>query len=340
MELREALNDVPIPDASRSISPVDLDLDRDQLLSSLAGSSSATVQSAADTSAASCGVEPTSRREDDDHPVFPQLRLPSQRMQNVHERPCIQLLLVCIAYANTRYGVSHRACDFLLRCLRVIFIMAGVIIATSDFPIKLQTVQHRLQLTDRFHSLVTCLNCKRIHPKDITYETHPNCSGCGGSLWDLPERSRYTTMLGRRPPPPTPKLLTPYRPIKYALRDIFTSHPELVDLCMRWQDKASEDGVYERVMDGKIWKEMRRRDGSLFFDRNIRDSLRIGIFINMDWCVPFNLVRLNELAYRSQVQSYYQPFCAISFEWTVLNHDRKFTANSQVCTRSLLYIRF
>jgi hypothetical protein len=214
---------------------------------------------------------------------FPSLQLPSQRLQNAHDHPCIQLLLAVLAYVNVRYGVSHRACDFLLRCLRIIFVMAGIITATSDFPIKLQTVQQRLQLTDRFKNLLTCPECKRIHPDGSTYESQCACSACGAPLWDVPMIPRYTTMLGRRPPPPIPKLTTPYRPLKDALCDMFTSCPELIDLCMNWQDVPSQDGVYARVMDGRIWREIRRVDGSLFFDRNKRDSLRVGIFMNMDW---------------------------------------------------------
>jgi hypothetical protein len=222
-------------------------------------------------------------REDKSTFSFPPLRLPSERMQNAHEHPCIQLVLVVLAYVNVRYGVSHRACDFLLRCLRVIFIMAGLIVATSNFPTKLQTVQHRLQLTDRFKNLITCPECKRIHPECSTYDSQPACSACGALLWDVPAIARYTTMLGRSNPLPTPKLTTPYRPLKDAFRDLFTSCPELISLCMSWQDVPSQDGVYTRVMDGRIWREIRRKDGSLFFDQNERDSLRVGVFINMDW---------------------------------------------------------
>ncbi|KAI0032169.1 hypothetical protein K488DRAFT_34530, partial [Vararia minispora EC-137] len=41
--------------------------------------------------------------------------------------------------------------------------------------------------------------------------------------------------------------------------------------------------VYTCVMDGKVWKTLPRKDGSLFFDPAKRDVLRVGIFVNVDW---------------------------------------------------------
>jgi hypothetical protein len=276
----------PDPFVSYSAAPIDdlgfddlgFDLDQSQP-SPLARSSAATSTT---NSANSCAANVT-RTPEADALNFPRLQPPSRRMQNAHRLPCIQLVLLVLAYLNTKYGVSHRACDFLLRCLRIIFIMIGIITSEDDFPIKLQTVQHRLQLTDRFQILVTCPECQKIYPKGVTYESQRNCSACNGPLWDVSTISRYTTLLGRRPPPPTPKLTTPYRPLKDAFHDMFTAHPELVDLCMLWQDTPSEAGVYERVMDGLIWQGLRHKDGTPFFDRSERSVLRIGIFINMDW---------------------------------------------------------
>jgi hypothetical protein len=53
---------------------------------------------------------------------------------------------------------------------------------------------------------------------------------------------------------------------------------------MAWQRIPSDAGEFVSIMDGQVWKNLRCKDGSLFFDPGERKRLRIGIFMNLDWC--------------------------------------------------------
>lgn len=81
----------------------------------------------------------------------------------------------------------------------------------------------------------------------------------------------------------TPKLCLPYKSIKKSLRD-FLQFPGKEDDCVSWKQIRRSPDVLSDFQSGKVWKELRRDDGHLFFNTDINThDLEIGLTLAYDW---------------------------------------------------------
>ena len=72
-----------------------------------------------------------------------------------------------------------------------------------------------------------------------------------------------------------------YMPLLYYLRN-FLNRPYFDHLCNEWKKTISEEGVYEDVFDGKIWKDFQEYNGVPF----LSESYTYGLMLNIDWFKP------------------------------------------------------
>jgi hypothetical protein len=91
--------------------------------------------------------------------------------------------------------------------------------------------------------------------------------------------------LRQKAPKQLPKLVTPYRPLGSMLVDLFDQNDKLNGLLDTWKALSSSPGVYNRPMDGLIWKSLKTSTGELFFDQACSNEVCIGVTLAMDWLI-------------------------------------------------------
>ena len=214
-------------------------------------------------------------------PVLP--RPPAhEAYMNSHGLWFIRAVLLLVAFLHAKHHVTFRACAILLFGLRLIFISLGLIAKDDDMPITLNTVIKRLDLQDRFTILPACSACHRIFPPIIARDSQ--CPDCNIALFNPKPPTLSQIIHG--PSKPSPILSVPFCPLSSLLID-FLAQPGIEDAVEEWRtDEPSPPGEYNRVMDGRVWKEIQDCNGKPFFDEDSlteKGELRIGVNISLDW---------------------------------------------------------
>jgi hypothetical protein len=194
----------------------------------------------------------------------------------------IRAVLLLAAFLHAKHHVTFRACAILLFGLRLIFLSLGLIAKDDDMPITLNTVIKRLDLQDRFTILPACPKCHRIFPPSIS--SNSQCPDCNIALFNPKPPTLSQIIHG--PSKQSPLLSVPFCPLSSLLVD-FLAQPGIEDAVEEWRtDEPSPPGEYNRVMDGRVWKEIPDCNGKPFFDEDSlteKGELRIGVNISLDW---------------------------------------------------------
>ncbi|KAI0366608.1 hypothetical protein BV20DRAFT_913843, partial [Pilatotrama ljubarskyi] len=150
-------------------------------------------------------------------------------------------------------------------------------------PTMLKTTLRRLDLTDKFHILIECPQCRRLY-KPMIRNHSVQCISCGVPLFSHPSRTIFLRLLGKTPPTPIPKSVSPLRLISAAIMYL-VRQPGMEAELEAWEERQiPPPGEYHSIQDGQVWKTIKGSDGELFFgpDRD-RDELHIAVTFHVDW---------------------------------------------------------
>ena len=211
-------------------------------------------------------------------------------------------VMLFILLWSTCYGVSANAVNalvsFLHYFLKFLAKFAPVLVALSSiFPKSLHMLHKHVGLNkDDFTKYVVCKSCHSIYlyedcfeklsngqsvPITCTYYAfpqHPNMSqrkACGHRL--LKE-----IVLKNGAAKYYPLHVYCYNGVIKSLLNILGSDHK-VQLCEKWRNRCVPPNTLADIYDGKIWKEMKWKDGSRFFDK----EHNLGLMLNCDWFPPF-----------------------------------------------------
>lgn len=226
-----------------------------------------------------------------DLPVIPPPRPPSEVYDSSHRLWYIRSILLLIVFLHTRHHVTFRACDLALSTVRSIFVALQLIESSDSMPSTLTTALKRLDLTDRFHILIECPQCRRLlRPEIINPQTR--CPVCGVPLFSHGSRSILLRLFGRAPTTSIPKAVTPFRLLSAALVYLLRQ-PGIEKHMDAWRyRRPPPPGVFSCIQDGRRWKTIEGYDGKQFFGPDFNGELRIGVILHVDWyvstCKPWN----------------------------------------------------
>ncbi|TBU21201.1 hypothetical protein BD311DRAFT_679081, partial [Dichomitus squalens] len=96
---------------------------------------------------------------------------------SAHSLWYIRSVLLLVVFLHTHHHVTFRACNLTLSTLRSIFVAVKLIDNADPMPTTLTTALRRLDLTDRFHVLIECPQCRRLFkPKIVNHNIKcPEC---------------------------------------------------------------------------------------------------------------------------------------------------------------------
>ncbi|TFY73350.1 hypothetical protein EWM64_g10662 [Hericium alpestre] len=218
-------------------------------------------------------------------PLPPAPLPPDQILDDSHNLWFVQVILLVVAYLNTKFHLQFKACAVLLFALRQIFVALGLIEATDTMPETLKTTFKHLQLEDQFHLLITCPSCFRMF--EPTVPSTSTCSTCNIPLFDTSHTSTTSDLFQRVThkalPALKPKLSVPFQLLSSLLMDMLAclGMEEEMDA---WKSRGQEDGKYKEIMDGAIWKTLKGHDKKIFFNaEDDSEELRIGVTLRLDW---------------------------------------------------------
>jgi hypothetical protein len=222
-------------------------------------------------------------------------RVPASRVyMESHDTWFIRAIILLTAFLHTKHHVTFKACGILLFALRTIFIALGLIPREDDMPITLNTVIKRLDLQDRFTILPVCNKCHRLFPPTIP--TNQKCTDCENNLFNSASQSLFQQILNRAPSDPPPLLAAAVAPLSSLLVD-FLAQPGMEEAVESWRDDPpSPQGEFNRIMDGRFWKEVLDSTGKPFFDKESlgeEGEIRIGVNISLDWHVVCDILIWN-----------------------------------------------
>ncbi|KAJ7596218.1 hypothetical protein C8J56DRAFT_774881, partial [Mycena floridula] len=208
-----------------------------------------------------------------------------------HTHWAIRLILICVAFLHTHYHVPFLGCSAILFCLNWIFLELGII--NEPIPTTLTIVLRRLGLKDQFLPYRVCLTCHKLFPPTVDAKTE--C--CGELLFyqtlstDLPEDDpdgQSSHDLPRPSPRPVPRQVVPFTTLSSLLEE-YLSRPGMEDALESWRTREKVSDDLETMQDGRIWKELKGKDGKLFFDKRDDSELRIGVTVGLDWYASYTL---------------------------------------------------
>ncbi|KAI9062951.1 hypothetical protein FKP32DRAFT_768228 [Trametes sanguinea] len=198
-----------------------------------------------------------------------------------HDKWFVRSIILMVAYLHTRHHVTFRCATIILFTVRAIFIGLGLLDIDDPMPMTFTTALKRLELTDRFHILPACSQCRRLFRPDIAPTTR--CPDCGGVLFSQGSVNIILQLLGTSPRRPIPRFAAPLRPLSVALLEILIARPELLDKLDDWRKTTSPPGHHTCIQDGRIWKTLVGSDGLLFFGPQQHGEARIGVIYHLDW---------------------------------------------------------
>ena len=86
-----------------------------------------------------------------------------------------------------------------------------------------------------------------------------------------------------------PKLIYCYKSIVETMQDVL-NRPDFSVKCEAWRTRSHQDGVYNDVYDGQLWKEFQAPDGIPFLSL----PNNFAFHINVDWFNPFTHTQHSE----------------------------------------------
>ncbi|THU85280.1 hypothetical protein K435DRAFT_806048, partial [Dendrothele bispora CBS 962.96] len=227
----------------------------------------------------------------------------------------VYLLYMLVAWLHTQFHLPFRACKAVLVVVRLALSSVGAVL---DEPVvtTLPSVMQHLGIESDFRILPVCPRCQEVYPAST--EKSALCLSCNEPLF----KTEPTPGQQRRGIPtredPKPCLQFPVKSISEQLASML-SVPGVEDE----MDKVFETfanhqpGQYRTIFDGKVCRELRSADGSLFFSPSQREredgEMRIGLTMGVDWYRTANLILAGIMpspkeASPDQVQRYMRPF--------------------------------
>lgn len=218
-----------------------------------------------------------------------------------HHMWFVRITLVVIVLLHFSYHLPFAACDLALFLSYLIFKGLKIVSKKDQVPITLTTAIRRLDLRDRFKILPVCPapSCQHVFLGDLqrVIDNEHRCTECDELVFEPTSDTLVEEVLGlfmgrkeKSKKPPVPKLVVAYRPISELVAE-FLSRDGMVEKMDEWRHKPRADDVLGDIMDGRIWKELKGADDRPFFGEHCPEELRIGITVNLDWCVLLSIVR-------------------------------------------------
>ena len=223
--------------------------------------------------------------------IPPELAVPSFRFSLREPIPCAQdilegsdaqtfwrITLLLVVWLHLTYHLPYRACDLVLRVLRLVFSLLDSSLLDDDHVLTLTSAFRRFHLEDSFLELPMCPKCGKIAPPDTAKGSV--CSVCSGPLFGSSTSTSRSSGLGLKP-----LLRLPFNPLSQQLTDLLNREgmEEAIDA---WRYRERKDGIMLDIMDGKVWRTLPGPDGLPFFDNDLerrsKDELRIGVTMGFD----------------------------------------------------------
>jgi hypothetical protein len=227
--------------------------------------------------------------QDENHPD-PFLWMPSFEGRSALQEPAhpvlaVYLLYMLVAWLHTQFHVPFRACNAILVVFSLALSSMGALL---DPPIvtTLPSAMRCLDIEPNFQVLPVCPSCQEVYPSLIPKTS--DCVRCGEALFqsDPTPSQQRRGFLTREIPIPRLQFLT--KSISEQLIDML-GVPGLEDKMETVYEKISrhQPGEYRNIFDGKVCRELRSADGSLFFHPSEQEKaegeLQIGVTMGVDW---------------------------------------------------------
>ena len=211
-------------------------------------------------------------------------------------------ILLFLLLWSTCYGISANAVSALVSFLHYLLAYlakyASVLAAlASVFPASLYKVRKCFGLhQDNFVKFVVCPSCHAVYLYEDCYD-QDSCGrkfprSCGFTAYPQHPVESFRKECGHRLLKEVilssgrlnlyPLKIYCYKGVRDCLASILNSKGKR-ELCELWRNQCVPQNTLADIYDGKIWKELKWRDGSYFFHR--RNN--IGIMLNCDWFPPF-----------------------------------------------------
>ncbi|KAF8324273.1 uncharacterized protein EI90DRAFT_3039705 [Cantharellus anzutake] len=206
---------------------------------------------------------------------------PNERYMSLSDSWIIRVLLLLVCFLNLHHHVGVRACNLLLWVFRKILIELRIIKCFDDFPVTLKTVLNRLRMSLPAKIFVLCERCWQLFPHG---ENVRHCPHCEIPLYRSSFVDAFQGLIwGKGQKVAKPKVVMPVAPLS-ALLAGFLSRSDIEAEVEQWGSTHRNMGAYTSIMDGRVWKEMKDKDGKEFFRIN-KDTgeLRLGVTLSLDW---------------------------------------------------------
>lgn len=200
------------------------------------------------------------------------------------------------------YSTSDAVIGALLKFLKVFFKVLGPfseVIAklASTLPSSVYSLRKATNDLSQSRKFVVCPCCHKLYHfaecVDISgrHQTSKKCafirfprhpllskrSSCGSLLLKTVTLSSGCKSL-------QPIKVYPYKTLFSSLQQLL-SRSGFVDLCRHWEHRSTVSELKSDVYDGKIWQDFQTVDGKPFLC--CKDSLGLGLTLNVDWFQPF-----------------------------------------------------
>lgn len=215
---------------------------------------------------------------------YPPKRSATEIFKGSHDLFFVRILFIIVAYLHIHHNVSFRACSALLACLNSLLLFLHLLPPddlSKHIPINFATIVKRLDLGDRFRTFPVCTSCHQLFKNHIPVNSR--CPNCNTALFNPPSRQLFERLIRRKPPPPPPLCAAPIQTLSSQLQD-FLSQDGIEDAVELWRHRVVSDDTYTDIMDGEVWRTVKERNGSPFFNLpEDTTELRLGVTISLDW---------------------------------------------------------
>lgn len=195
----------------------------------------------------------------------------------------IYVIYMLVFWLHSQCHLSFRACNAVLACFAIVLRAAGVIVE-PDLYLTLPSVMTSLGADPTFQICPVCPTCQQVYPPSIV----ATATCCSKPLFDttptVAEQRRGRSTREK----PKPLLQFPFKSLEDQLTTVLSNIAveEEIEQSIN-KVKASIPGVYNNIFDGKVCKELKCKDGTLFFSPSdevkASGELRIGVTLGVDW---------------------------------------------------------
>lgn len=221
---------------------------------------------------------------------LPELPAPSLTPRAVyaaaHPNWYVRIILLLGVFLHTHHHVTFRAVGLILFTLRAVFVGLGLIPHNDTMPQTLTTALKHLRLTDQFHILIECMQCRRLfRPELDNYRVH--CFKCHIPLFNVSTQPQLLRAFKGPPPTPIPMTVAPFRLLSVAMLYLI-AQPGMEVHFDGWKMRQSPPpGEYRTIQDGSRWKKILRPDGKPIFGPDHGDEIIVPAILHADWYVSF-----------------------------------------------------